>query len=82
MQINLQITYNDGTTKDVKAVASDLVAFESKFDISIARLEQNLKLTHLLFMAWHVEKRTKQTALEFDAWIDNVEQIEVVETKK
>lgn len=82
MQINLQITYNDGTTKGVKAVASDLVAFESKFDISIARLEQNLKLTHLLFMAWHVEKRTKQTALEFDAWIDNVEQIEVVETKK
>lgn len=82
MQINLQVTYADGTVKDLKAVASDLVAFESEFSISIARLEQNLMLTHLLFMAWHVEKRTKQTALEFNAWVETVENIIAVEEKK
>jgi hypothetical protein len=82
MQVSLQVTYNDGTSKDLKAVATDLVAFESYFSLSIARLEQNLMLTHLLFMAWHVEKRTKQTDLEFESWIESVESITAVEEKK
>lgn len=82
MQINLQVTYADGTVKALKAIAADLVAFESEYDLSIARLEQNLRLTHLLFLAWHVEKRTKQTSVDFDAWVETVELIEAVETKK
>lgn len=82
MQINLQVTYTNGTVKELKAIAADLVAFESQYDLSIARLEQNLRLTHLLFLAWHVEKRTKQTSVEFDAWVESVELIEAVETKK
>lgn len=82
MQINLQITYTDESVRVVKAVAADLVAFESKFDLSIARLEQSVKLTHLLFLAWHVEHRLKQTALDFDAWIDTVEGVEAADAKK
>jgi hypothetical protein len=82
MQINLQLTYTDSTKKVVTAIAADLVAFETKFDLSIARLEQNVKLTHLLFLAWHVESRTKATALEFEAWLETVEAVEAAEAKK
>lgn len=82
MLINLRVTYADQTVKDLKAIAADLVAFESEYDLSIARLEQNLRLTHLLFLAWHVEKRTKQTTSPFDEWVNTVELIETVETKK
>jgi hypothetical protein len=82
MHIDLQLTYNDGNTKLIRAGAADLVAFESKFDISVARLEQNVKLTHLLFLAWHSEKRTKSTGLEFEEWLDSIETIEASEPKK
>jgi hypothetical protein len=82
MHIDLQLTYNDGNTKLIRAAAADLVAFESKFDISVARLEQNVKLTHLLFLAWHSEKRTKSTGLEFEEWLDSIETIEASEPKK
>lgn len=82
MQINLQITYNDGSKKDVTAIAADLVAFETKFDLSIARLDQNVRLTHLLFLAWRVEARTKATKLEFDPWLETVESVEAAEAKK
>jgi hypothetical protein len=82
MQINLQLTYTDNTKKVVTAIAADLVAFETKFDLSIARLEQNVKLTHLLFLAWHVENRTKTTGLEFEAWLETVESVEAAEAKK
>lgn len=82
MQIDLQLTYNDGTSRVIKATAADLVAWEAKFDLSVARLEQNVKLTHLLFLAWHSQKRTKATDLEFDTWVETIEGIQADEQKK
>lgn len=82
MNINLKITYNDGTEKSVNAVAADLVAFETKFDLSIAQLEKNVKLTHLLFIGWNVEKRTGATKDEFEKWIESVSNISADDSKK
>jgi len=82
MNINLVIKYADGTEKPVEAVAPDLVAFESKFDLSIARLEKEVKLTHLLFIGWHVEKRTGATKDEFEKWVETVAMVTAEEPKK
>lgn len=82
MKLNLLITYKDETEKTVEATARDFVAFEEKFDMSITRLEKEAKLTHFFFMAWNVEKRSKSTALGFDEWLDTIESVEVVNTKK
>lgn len=80
--INLQVTYADGTTKQVEAGAADIVAFETKFDLSIARLEKDFRLTHLFFLAWAVEKRTGATKDEFDKWLESVTLVEAAEQKK
>jgi hypothetical protein len=80
--INLQITYTDGSTKQVVAGAPDIVAFESKFDLSIARLEKDFRLTHLFFLAWNAEKRAKNTAEDFESWLASVELVEAGEQKK
>jgi hypothetical protein len=82
MQINLRITYEDGIAKDVSANAADIVAFETHFELSIARLEQNVKLTHLLFLAWHAEKRTAATDKTFEEWLEKVDSIEAKDSKK
>lgn len=82
MNINLQVTFEDETEKVIKANAADIVAFEREFDLSIARLEKEVKLTHLLFMAWHAEKRTKATGKTFDAWTETVAAIEASDSKK
>lgn len=82
MQINLQITFADKTKKLVTSNVADLIAFESKFDLSVSRLEKEVKLTHLLYLAWHAEKRTKATELEFDAWVETIETVEAQEAKK
>lgn len=82
MNINLVVKYADGTEKPVEAVAPDLVAFESKFDLSIARLEKEVKLTHLLFIGWHVEKRTGATKDEFEKWVETVAMVTAEEPKK
>jgi hypothetical protein len=74
MKINLQVEYSDkpGEPKEITCLASDMVKFESNFDISIANLDKDLKITHLLFLAWASEFRTKATTKTFDEWVDGV----------
>lgn len=75
MKINLRISFLDGNKKEVTCGASDLVKFEDKFNISVARIQEDVRITHLLFLAWSAETRTKATALDFDAWTETVESV-------
>lgn len=82
MQINLQTKFNDGTEKVISAGAADLVAFEREFDLSVAKLQSEVKLTHLLYIAWHSESRNKSTTLKFDDWTNEIQAIEASDSKK
>jgi len=84
MNLNLLLTYNDGTERTITAKAADFVAFEAHFDISIARLQDNMKLTHLFFLAWNIERRTGEIAkdVDFDKWIDSVDMVQAADSKK
>jgi hypothetical protein len=76
MQTNLQITYADKTVKAVSTTPADIVALERTFEISIARLGTDFKMTHLYFLAWSVENRTKATELEFESWLEVIEGVD------
>lgn len=80
MKINLRIEFVSGEEKEVSCSAADIVKFETKYDLSVAVLESNVKLTYLLFLAWSAEVRTKSTTKEFDVWVDDVESIKASET--
>jgi hypothetical protein len=84
MKINLRVEFSNkpGEPKEVVCLASDMVKFESNFDISIANLEKDLKITHLLFLAWASEVRTKSTDKTFDEWVDEVESISASDDPK
>jgi hypothetical protein len=75
MRINLQVTFEDETTKEVVCNAADLVAFEDKFNLSVSAIGTETKLSHLLYLAWHSEKRTKGTTKDFNDWLENVSSI-------
>jgi hypothetical protein len=75
MRINLTIEQVDGTQLEVTASAIDLVKFEEKYDISVSRLDKEMKLTHLLFLAHTSLKRQNKTALDFEAWLETVESV-------
>ncbi len=74
--MTLRIELVDGSVEEVTCGARDFVAFEEKYERSVARFEQELKLTDLLFMAWHALTRLKKTSKDFNAWLDDVEAIE------
>lgn len=72
MKLNLQVTFDNGTSKEVVCNAADLVAFEDKYNVSIAALGSETKLGYLLFLAWHSEKRTGGTKDNYETWLDSV----------
>jgi hypothetical protein len=74
MKVTLRITFLDGTSRDVTVSASDMVAFEDKFNISISKLDE-ARISWLLFLAWHSEKRRNITTKSYEEWIDDVETI-------
>lgn len=67
--------------KVVSGIAADIVAFETKFDMSMSRLQNDVKLTHLMFLAWHVEHRTKATGKAFEEWVNDVEMVAAADPK-
>ena len=75
MKINLQLSFTDDTSKEITANAADLVAFEDKYNLSIAALGGEPKLSHLLFIAWHSETRTKATTAPFEQWVETVAEV-------
>lgn len=75
MKINLHIQFEDGTAKDVTCNAADLVAFEREHNISVAKLGDDPRISWLLYLAWHSEKRTGATKDSYDKWLDNVAQV-------
>jgi len=81
--INLQVEFIEAVEPiTVSAIAADLIAFEAKFDLSVARLGTDVRLTHMFFLAWHASKRSKVTDLDFEAWAETVSMVREAEAKK
>lgn len=80
--IILKIIFIDGKEVEISTVAADLIAFEERFDMSIAGLDKNIRMTHLFFMAWHASKRKGETKDDFDKWVENVNMVTVADSKK
>jgi hypothetical protein len=80
--ISLKILFIDDTEKEITAVAADLIAFEERFDMSVAALEKNVRMTHLFFIAWHAVKRGGDTKDDFEKWVESVNMVTVADAKK
>jgi hypothetical protein len=75
MRITLRVSFLNGETKEVVCSASDLVKFENHFNMSVGKLENDLKISYLLFLVHASETRTKATTLDFDTWVDTVDTV-------
>lgn len=79
MRLDLRITYADGSAVDTPATTADLVAFEQTFDRSVARLEAELRLTDVCWLAWRSLTRQGKTSAEFQSWLESIDGVELVE---
>ena len=77
MRLNLRVSYADESVAEVVASAPDLVAFEQRWDRSVARFGDDFRLTDMCWLAWHALKRKGETALEFEPWLESIDSVTV-----
>ena len=75
MRLDLRVTYADGAEVATAATTPDLVAFEEHFDRSVARLEAELRLTDICWLAWQSLTRQAKTTADFGSWLNSVENV-------
>ena len=80
MRIALDVTFCDGTKQKVEAVFADFILFEKQWNRSVAKFEQELKLTDLAWLAWASMRRQNLTTKSFDPdFIQTVEDISIAD---
>jgi len=77
-KLDLTIVYLDGSKKVIQSASSDLIKWESHFDLSIDKIG---KMTHLFFLGYVAAKRTGLTSDDFEVWADTIESVEVADPK-
>ncbi len=75
MKLGLTVHGTDGKKRLAVVAFPDFVKYEEAHDVSMAKIEASMKVRDLAWLAWHCEKRNKVTALDFDAWLNTVEEI-------
>jgi len=76
MKIGLKVEYLDGTVEEADAVFADFVGFERTWQRSVVRLETEMRLTDLAWLAWSALTHRGKTKLKFDPeWISTVAQV-------
>jgi hypothetical protein len=68
MRIPLEVTHTTGVVESCIAEYPDLCAFEERFSRSVLRLNTELRLTDLGFLAWHALQRVGKHSLPFEEW--------------
>ena len=78
MKLALTVKPIEGEPYEVIARFGDFVAFERTWNRSVAKLESEMRLTDVAWLAWQVSKRIGKTQAAFDPeWIQSVDEVTV-----
>jgi hypothetical protein len=76
MRLAMTVKPLDGEPYDVIARFGDFVAFERTWNRSVAKFEDEMRLTDIAWLAWQVSKRIGRTQAAFDPeWIQSVDEV-------
>ena len=82
MRLTLTVTTSDRRTYEVHTSLGVIVDWERKFHRRAGDLASGFYIEDLAYLAYASEKRAGDTTAEFDAWLANVETIEVKDTQE
>jgi hypothetical protein len=72
MATKLRIVDVDDSTRDIRIIAADLIAFELEHEIPASKIES---FKHMCWLAWKAETRATKSNLTFDQWLETVDSV-------
>ena len=79
MKMTFDVTYDDGRKVTTSAKPKDFVAYERQYARSVVKMEQELTLEGIYYLAWSSLHRTRQEPADFDGFLDIVEDVEPID---
>lgn len=74
--IDLTVKTQGNAARKITVGPSDLIKFERQYGVGVTQFgADTLRYEWLAFLAWTALRREKDTTLEFDAWIDTLEEL-------
>lgn len=79
--IDLQIKTTGQDARTITVGPADMIRFERIYNVGVTQFSgESMRYEWLAYLAWSALKREKATTLEFDAWIDTIEELLPVES--
>lgn len=79
--IDLQIKTTGQDARTITVGPADMIRFERIYNVGVTQFSgESMRYEWLAYLAWSALKREKATPLEFDAWIDTIEELLPVES--
>ena len=84
MRLTIEVSFKTPAAESVKETVTTTIAtvaaWERKFKRRVSDLQGGIGVDDLMFMTWHQLTVTKRESREYDAWLNSVEDFNVVET--
>lgn len=77
----IRVSYTDGRTKEVRIGPKAEVMFERHFQVTMGKAGDAVSAEHLYYLAWASLHCAGQEALDFDSFLDVLEDVDHVESK-
>ncbi len=77
MLMKFKVTDSDGE-RVVQVAPPDIVNFERTYKTPLSKMGDEFEFEWMCYLAWRVESRRKTTSLDFDAWTEQLIDIEPI----
>lgn len=81
MKMTYRVTYDGGKEVTATTKPIDIMEYERRYGVSFMQFGEGTPLEHAWFLAWAPLHRTGQDPRDFDAFMSDVDSIDVVEDK-
>ncbi len=79
ISLNLRVVTEEGS-RDYEVRPKTVVEFERQFGMGVGKAFQNeQRAEHVYWIAWRAIKDSGQTVKPFDAWLDSVHDVQMLE---
>jgi hypothetical protein len=83
MKLTIQVSFKTPAGQPVSETVTTTIAtaaaWERKFKRRASDLQGGIGIDDLMFMAWHVLNAQKREGRDYDAWLQSVDDFDVVE---
>ena len=83
MKLTIKVSFKtpaaEVVTETVETSIATVAAWERKFKRRVSDLQAGIGVDDIMFMTWHRLTATKRESREYDAWLDSVENFDVLE---